>query len=315
MAGARYHRIYALLWVIGGSILGCAEGEALDPSLGAHTPTGAAGDPGLGGEGTGSSGASVGASGTNAEAGGNAGAATGSGGSASTAGSAGAGGGSAGSPGVGDAGGKGSGGIGGGGGNSGGGSSGSNNNGGSASGAGGMDASVGSGGAAGAPVDASTEPPPSCVTCALKVQYQCRQDGASIDQASFILNVLNTGTMPIAVGSITIRYYYTVDSAAAQVAECDYAAVGCDHVSFNFKTVTPAKPKADRYLEMALSGTASIAPGAASGEIQIRLHDSAFQALYNQTNDYSFASTGAIYVDAPTIPAYSGTTKVWGTEP
>ena len=178
-----------------------------------------------------------------------------------------------------------------------------------------MNASVDTGGSAGGPIDASTEPPPACTNCVLKVQYQCRQNGPSVGEASFILKVLNTGTMPAALGSISIRYYYTVDSNAAQEADCDTAVVGCSAVSFAFKTVTPAKPKADRYLEVSLAGTGSIAAGGDSGEIQIRMHDPTYQAKYDQTNDYSFASTGAIYVDAPNITAYSGTTKVWGTEP
>ena len=115
-----------------------------------------------------------------------------------------------------------------------------------------MNASVDAGGSAGGPVDASSEPPPACTTCTLKVQYQCRQNGPSVGEASFILKILNTGTMPVALGSISMRYYYTVDSTATQVADCDTAVVGCGNVSFGFKSVTPAKPKADHYLEFAL---------------------------------------------------------------
>jgi cellulose 1,4-beta-cellobiosidase len=309
MAAARYRQIRALCYLLVGAGLACAEGEAFDFVPDARAPTGAGVGSGGGVPGTsvGSSGASGSGSGGSA-----AGEATGSGGSASTAGSSGVGGSTAG---AGSAGSGGTGGSGGSGGSGGGGGNAGTASGGAGMAGSGIDASVGTGGSAGAPMDASTEPPPACTTCKLKVQYQCRQDGVSVKEASYILKVFNTGTMPIALGSITLRYYYTIDSTAAQEANCDFATVGCGNVALVFKTVTPAKPKADRYLEVTLSGTGSIAAGADSGEIQIRMHDPTYQAMYTQTNDYSFASTGAIYIDAPTITAYSGGTNVWGTEP
>ena len=180
-----------------------------------------------------------------------------------------------------------------------------------------MDASTPIDGAAGGPVDAGSEPAVGCSTnCTLKVQYQCRQNGlGALKEISFLLKVVNTGTQAIPLSAITVRYYYTIDSTATQQADCDAAAGVCANVSFSFKTVTPAKATADRYLEVAFTGAGTIAPGGDSGEIGVRVHDQANTANYMQGNDYSFFSTGAIFYDRMETPGYSGGTKAWGTEP
>jgi hypothetical protein len=225
-------------------------------------------------------------------------------------------GGASGAGGTGGAGGAGSSG----GGNGGGGSDGGANGGGGGAGsdAGPKDASIDAGGSGGGSIDASNEPAPSCGTtdCKLKVQYECRQNGlGALKEMSFLLKVVNTGTTAIPLSAITMRYYFTIDSTATQQADCDSLTVNCNSVSFAFKTVTPAKPTADRYLEVGFTGAGSIAPGAESGEIGIRIHDQANLATYMQGNDYSFFSTGANYTDRMETPGYAGGIKVWGTEP
>jgi hypothetical protein len=169
-----------------------------------------------------------------------------------------------------------------------------------------------------AAIDATSEPSPSCSTsdCKLKVQYQCRQNGlGALKEMSFLLKVVNTGTTSIPLSAITVRYYYTIDSTAAQQADCDSLTVNCSNVSLNVKTLTPAKPTADRYVELGFTGAGTIAPGADSGEIGVRVHDPANLANYMQGNDYSFLSTGANYFDRMETPGYAGGVKVWGTEP
>jgi hypothetical protein len=167
-------------------------------------------------------------------------------------------------------------------------------------------------------MDATSEPPPACMStsCKVKVQYECRQDGLMpIKELSFILKIVNTGTEPVLLDSLSARYYFTADSTATQQADCDFAALDCTKVAFSFKAVTPAKTNADRYLEVAINASGTLAPGADTGEIQIRIHDVANQATYMQSNDYSFFSTGAVFFDRTQVPGYVDTSKVWGAEP
>jgi hypothetical protein len=202
------------------------------------------------------------------------------------------------------------------------GSSGSGGNsagGGGDGGAGGADASAGSGGASGAAgagggvMDAAVELPPTCPTCALNAQYQCFQNGDMINPLELGLDVVNTSAMPIALSRITLRYWYTVDATGTQQARCNGAALGCQAVSLAVRLVNPPRVNANAYLEVGFLGTAMLAPNAASGEIRMSILGSA--GLYDQRNDYSFKSTGAVYAEAPNVTAYLGGTLAWGSEP
>jgi cellulose 1,4-beta-cellobiosidase len=78
--------------------------------------------------------------------------------------------------------------------------------------------------------------------------------------------------------------------------------------------VAPVRATADTYLEVGFMGTAMLAPSASSGEVRLNL-TGANALSYDQANDYSFQSTGAVYVEAPRVTAYLGGTLAWGTEP
>jgi len=168
-------------------------------------------------------------------------------------------------------------------------------------------------GTGGAPADVISEP--ACTSCGLRVQYQSRQDGATVLQTESTLKVFNTGTNPIDLTTITMRYWYTIDNPAVQLAICEFATLGCPSIGFNFTTVAPARPNANEYIEVGFIGGGTLAPGADSGEIQFGMHDSADVQTYIQTNDYSFQSTGAVFVDAPSITAYVNGVLAWGVEP
>jgi hypothetical protein len=53
--------------------------------------------------------------------------------------------------------------------------------------------------------DAGTDAPPSGCDCALKVQYECRQNGAEVTPAMFSIKVVNTGTTSIALNTVSVR--------------------------------------------------------------------------------------------------------------
>jgi hypothetical protein len=168
---------------------------------------------------------------------------------------------------------------------------------GGAGGAGGS-AMAGAGGAAGAP---------SC-NCMLKVQYECRQNGASVLQAEYSIKVVNTGTTSIPLNSVSVRYWYTIDGTGAQAGTCASAAHPC---TIAFQNPTVNKPTADQYAVISFaSGT--LAPGADTGEIQVTMHGS---GNYNQTNDYSFDNTGANFADEMHITGYVSGKLLWGAAP
>jgi len=163
-------------------------------------------------------------------------------------------------------------------------------------------------------VDARNESSTGCNTCALKVLYECLQDGASVQEAVFSLKVVNSDMAAVALNSVTVRYWYTADSAAEQEAICDAAVPDCSAVEFHFGKLTPPRPRADTYVEITLKRTTMLAPGSDSGEIRARIRN-ANRDPYNQQNDHSFRSTGSFFVESPNITAYVSGKLAWGMEP
>jgi hypothetical protein len=183
-----------------------------------------------------------------------------------------------------------------------------------AGGAAGTDATTGTGGAP--LVDVVSEPIPPCTTCAMSVQYKNRNTTASSNEPSFVVWVKNTGTAPIVLGTVTLRYWYTADGQTGETYNCDYAQLGCGVVSAKFVTMSTPTASADTYLEITLTGSGTLAAGASSGEIQVRFHGN-YSKSYDQSNDYSWdgsltASTGT---DDMKVTGYLSGELAWGAEP
>jgi hypothetical protein len=130
----------------------------------------------------------------------------------------------------------------------------------------------------------------------------------------FAVRVVNDSDAPIALNGVTARYWYTEDGTGTQAPRCDSLPAVCSVTSLGVHAVTPSKPTADAYLEIGFSGGAMLAPHAATDEIRVTLAKTNASA-YTQSNDHSFKSTGASYIDAPNITAYEGGRLSWGIEP
>jgi hypothetical protein len=118
----------------------------------------------------------------------------------------------------------------------------------------------------------------------------------------------------IALSTLTIRYWYTIESGSPEQVSVDYAQVGNANVQGTvFRLPVPATG-ADRFLEVAFSaGAGSLAAGATSGEIQMRINKTDW-TIYNEPNDYSYQNTTS-YVTASKVTIYWNGMLVWGAEP
>ncbi|HEY2903558.1 MAG TPA: cellulose binding domain-containing protein [Polyangia bacterium] len=163
-------------------------------------------------------------------------------------------------------------------------------------------ADSGAGGTAGRP----------CASCNVSVHYTCLSDAP--DQTSFVLNLTNTGTIAFLLADLTVRYWYTVDSGKDQEVDCDNAMEGCMRLVTGVQPVTPARTKANAYLQLGFAQGALDVAGS-TGIIQLRLHNKDFSAI-NQADDYSFDSSakGAGNVSTK-ITAYIRGFLVSGIEP
>ena len=71
-------------------------------------------------------------------------------------------------------------------------------------------------------------------------------------------------------------------------------------------------PGASHYLEAGF-GSGTLAAGASTGEIQLRINKSDWSS-FQEADDYSRATSTA-FTDAPKIGLYLGSTLTWGTAP
>ncbi|MEU9556446.1 cellulose binding domain-containing protein [Streptomyces fumanus] len=150
----------------------------------------------------------------------------------------------------------------------------------------------------------------------LSVQYRTSATGATADQSEPWFKVRNTGAAALPLSEVKLRYYFKADSAgAAYRFGCSWAVKGCANITGTFGTLAHPTATADRYLEIGFTaGAGSLAPGADSGDLQLRFHQSTWQPL-RQSDDYSFGAAQTAYGDWTKVTATRAGTLVWGEAP
>jgi hypothetical protein len=154
----------------------------------------------------------------------------------------------------------------------------------------------------------------SSASAQVKVQMRPTWINPTDNQIAVVLNVVNTGSTTVALSNVTVRYYFTKDGTASLSYFCDYTPVGCGNVTGTFAAVSPAAATADTYFQIGFSsGAGSLAPGASTGDIQLRIAKSDW-SNFNEANDWSYAAN-ASSADNANITAYVSGTLVWGNAP
>jgi hypothetical protein len=159
---------------------------------------------------------------------------------------------------------------------------------------------------------------PTCAAgCSIKVQYQNTTTPPEPMTATVRvrLDVLDVGTKSVALSDITLRYWFTDAGGSGDKATCYSAQNGCPSVITRFVPVAPARPHADRYLEVGFAGPAMLAPGGHTGTISIGVQHVAGGPMYDQTDDYSYDPNQPSFIDWPKVTAYAGGALIWGIEP
>ncbi|GGX70071.1 cellulose binding domain-containing protein [Streptomyces fructofermentans] len=151
---------------------------------------------------------------------------------------------------------------------------------------------------------------------AVSVQYRTSASGATADQSEPWLKVKNTGDSAVQLSTVKLRYYFKADSGGASYRfACSWAVKGCANITGTFGTLAQPTATADRYLEIGFtSGAGSLAPGADTGDMQLRFHQSSWQTL-KQSDDYSFGAGQTAYGNWSKITAQVAGRTLWGTAP
>jgi hypothetical protein len=152
-------------------------------------------------------------------------------------------------------------------------------------------------------------------TPSVTAEYETSTTAATTSTISNQIELVNTGTSPVPLSNLTVRYWFTEDGTAPLDYVCEYAPVGCPNISGTYVAVSPAVTGADHYLQLSFSsGAGSLAAGANTGGIQNELFQASY-ATMTQTNDYSFNAADASFTANPDITVYDNGTLIYGTEP
>ncbi|MFJ9682074.1 glycoside hydrolase family 6 protein [Streptomyces sp. NPDC101194] len=164
-----------------------------------------------------------------------------------------------------------------------------------------------------AAVSATTDQGGSTGGGTLKVQYKNTDSSATDNQIRMGLQLVNTGTGAVDLSTVKVRYWFTPEAGASTFGTaCDYAVLGCGNVTHGVSSSGSTAPGASHYLEVGFGG-GSLAAGASTGEIQLRLNKSDW-SNFDETDDHSHA-TNTAYADASKVAVYTAGTLTWGTAP
>ncbi len=152
----------------------------------------------------------------------------------------------------------------------------------------------------------------------LKVLYRNNTPTSPTDNAiTPWLQVVNGSPSAQDLTKVTVRYWFTKDSASTPVSYCDYAWLDCTptgKVTTRIVPVSPARPGADTYDEIVFKSNAgSLAAGGTTNDIQLRIQKSDYSP-FDERNDHSYG-TNTDFQDWPKATLYYDGALVWGTEP
>ena len=115
----------------------------------------------------------------------------------------------------------------------------------------------------------------------VQVFYRCGQPDPGADHIVFYIKIVNTGSTPIALNSLTAQYYYTREGSSEEEYEVLFAAMGEENVSCSFDYNNGC-------LNVGFpNSTEELAECEDTGEIKILIRKKDYSA-YNQDNDHSF---------------------------
>lgn len=147
----------------------------------------------------------------------------------------------------------------------------------------------------------------------LKVQYMPNNTSTPTNKIQPTLQIVNTGSSSVSLSQLTMRYWFTRDTAEPVSVVCDYAAVGCGTLSTSAVALSQPTATADYYLQVGFT-SGSLAANANTGKIKIRAYKSDY-SNFTQTNDYSFNASFSALTDWQNVTLYQNGTLIWGTEP
>jgi cellulose 1,4-beta-cellobiosidase len=120
------------------------------------------------------------------------------------------------------------------------------------------------------------------------VDYQNVDWASAPDLIRPSVELLNAGAKSVKLSRLTMRYWFTRDAGPGAIgAYCDAAVIGCANTKLRVVTPHPARPGADRYLEVGFKAAAgTLAANQTAGSISLRMRK-ADGSAFLESNDFS----------------------------
>ncbi len=166
------------------------------------------------------------------------------------------------------------------------------------------------------------EPPASgagTVELGIVAEYQANNDAPSDNVIGPYFKLTNaTGTAPVALEQITIRYYFSNEHSAMCPAGCIiegyYAGIQPTGAAVQATRRYVQAARDSAYLEIGFEpGSPSLMPGQ-SVEVQQQFHTSPYE-IFDESNDYSFAADAKSFTQSAKITVHHDGALAWGTPP
>ncbi|WP_375445238.1 cellulose binding domain-containing protein [uncultured Fibrella sp.] len=131
-----------------------------------------------------------------------------------------------------------------------------------------------------------------------------------------LIELQNQGLGMLPLANLTVRYYLTVEGAAAlSNLSINYAQLGNQNVRLRYVPLSPVQTGAAGYVEFSFTaGAGSLASGASTGPIQAYFAKSDYSGL-NELDDYSYATVRNQLAGNLRITAYYNGVLIAGVEP
>jgi cellulose binding protein with CBM3 domain len=145
------------------------------------------------------------------------------------------------------------------------------------------------------------------------LQYDTGATSPTTNQIEPNFELTNNGTAPVSLSDIVVRYWFTEDGTQPMSFACDFAPIGCSHITGDINTTSLGGQ--DHYLALGFtSGAGTLAPGQSTGVIQTRFWQNNF-ANMNQVNDWSWNGADTTLNANFQITVYQDGNLISGEEP
>ncbi|WP_028590553.1 cellulase family glycosylhydrolase [Paenibacillus massiliensis] len=147
----------------------------------------------------------------------------------------------------------------------------------------------------------------------LEVHYRVGDTSATDNQIKPYLNIHNTGSSPVELKDLKLRYYLTRDGDADLLTFIDWAQLGAQHMTVTVGSLDSTN--ADTYIELGFKEGAGVIPaGGSTGDIQLRVHKSNW-TNFDESGDYSYDPTKTSYTSWEKITLHQTGELVFGLLP